>query len=127
VKQAIQDVADFHRACGVPILLTPHFPEDDRIELRINIMDEEFNKELLPAINRRDMIATADGIADAIYVLVGTALEFGIPLEWVWDAVQAANMAKVDPVTGLVRRRADGKVLKPDGWQPPDIEKVLYG
>jgi predicted HAD superfamily Cof-like phosphohydrolase len=67
----------------------------------------------------------ADAIADSIYVLVGTALEYGIPLDRVWAAVRAANMAKVDPVTGLVRKRADGKILKPDGWQPPDIAGVL--
>lgn len=127
MKQAVQDVADFHRACGVPIPESPEFPAIDRINLRFELISEEVVGELLKAIVRRDMVATADGIADSIYVLVGTALEFGIPLERVWDAVQAANMAKVDPVTGLVRRRADGKVLKPDGWLPPDIEKALYG
>jgi predicted HAD superfamily Cof-like phosphohydrolase len=67
----------------------------------------------------------ADAIADSIYVLVGTALEYGIPLDRVWNAVQAANMAEVDPVTGLVRKRTDGKILKPDGWLPPDIAGIL--
>jgi hypothetical protein len=36
-------------------------------------------------------------------------------------------MAKVDPVTGLVRRRDDGKVLKPEGWKAPDVVKAVYG
>jgi predicted HAD superfamily Cof-like phosphohydrolase len=31
-------------------------------------------------------------------------------------------MAKVDPVTGKVIRRADGKILKPEGWTPPQLE-----
>jgi len=26
---------------------------------------------------------------------------------------------------GKVRRRADGKVLKPDGWTPPDVAGVI--
>jgi len=32
-------------------------------------------------------------------------------------------MAKVDPVTGKVKRREDGKILKPEGWTPPDLSK----
>lgn len=59
-------------------------------------------------------------------VLCDAAHSYGIPLAAVWDAVQAANMAKVDPVTGKVRRREDGKILKPDGWQPPNIAAVLW-
>jgi hypothetical protein len=26
---------------------------------------------------------------------------------------------------GIVKRRPDGKVLKPEGWQPPDIAKLI--
>jgi predicted HAD superfamily Cof-like phosphohydrolase len=32
-------------------------------------------------------------------------------------------MAKL--VDGKVIRRADGKVQKPEGWQPPDIKRIL--
>jgi predicted HAD superfamily Cof-like phosphohydrolase len=31
------------------------------------------------------------------------------------------NFAKIDPATGKVRKREDGKVLKPEGWQPPNL------
>jgi predicted HAD superfamily Cof-like phosphohydrolase len=35
-------------------------------------------------------------------------------------------MAKVDPETGKVRRReSDGKILKPEGWQPPNMTKFI--
>jgi predicted HAD superfamily Cof-like phosphohydrolase len=34
-------------------------------------------------------------------------------------------MAKVDPATGKVIKRADGKVLKPEGWTPPDVAAAL--
>lgn len=69
----------------------------------------------------------ADGLADVIYVAVGAALEFGIPLDRVWAEVHRSNMAKVDPATGKVIKRADGKVLKPEGWTPPDVAGVLKG
>lgn len=44
----------------------------------------------------------------------------GIDLRPVWSEVHAANMRKT---TGPVRE--DGKRLKPEGWQPPDIAGVL--
>jgi predicted HAD superfamily Cof-like phosphohydrolase len=35
------------------------------------------------------------------------------------------NFAKIDPVTGKVRKREDGKVLKPEGWEPPQLAKFV--
>src|SRR5947209_5563318 len=125
MRSLLNDVASFHRACDVPVLDKPTIPPDDRVDLRQNLIDEEINRELFPAMDRGDLPAIADGLADAIYVIVGTALEYGIPLDRVWEAVQRANMAKVDRETGKVRKRADGKVLKPDGWKSPDIAAVL--
>jgi predicted HAD superfamily Cof-like phosphohydrolase len=125
MKDILTDVATFHIACDVPVLHQPTIPPDDRVALRRNLIDEEINVELLPAIDRGDLPAIADGLADAIYVIVGTALEYGIPLDRVWEAVQRANMAKVDPATGKVQKRADGKVLKPNGWKSPDVAAIL--
>ena len=91
----------------------------------MELIREEVNRELLPAMEAGDMPEIADAMADSIYVIVGAALEYGIPLDRVWAAVQRANMAKVDPATGKVRKRHDGKVLKPEGWTPPDISAAL--
>lgn len=125
LTKVMDDVEMFHVMCGLPVKHTLGFPDDERVALRIRLIDEEINKELFPAIEARDMVGTADGIADAIYVLCGMALEFGISIEAVWDTVHEANMAKRDPVTGIVKHREDGKVLKPEGWKAPDIAKVL--
>lgn len=54
---------------------------------------------------------------DAKYV---TARWYGIDLGPLWDEVHRTNMAKVGGKT-----RADGKILKPDGWQPPRIQELL--
>ena len=125
MRDVIKDVAAFHRATDTPVLDRPQIISTDRMNLRWDLIDEEVNTELVAAMAAKSLCDIADAIADSIYVLVGTALEYGIPLDRVWAAVQAANMAKVDPATGLVRKRADGKILKPDGWQPPDIAGVL--
>lgn len=126
MKSLINDVTAFHLACDVPVSLTgPAFPPKDRLALRIKLETEE-HEELLTAIEDRDMSGVADALADKIYISVGTAVEFGIPLDRVWNEVQRANMAKVDPVSGKVKKRADGKVLKPEGWTPPDILSALF-
>jgi predicted HAD superfamily Cof-like phosphohydrolase len=125
IADAFYDVAEFHRACDVPTKFVPAFPPDERVDLRASLVNEEVNKELLVAIENRDMVGVADGIADSIYVLIGMALEFGVPLPEVWRRVHGANMLKLDPLTHKVNRRKDGKVLKPEGWQPPDIRGAL--
>ena len=125
MKEVMKDVADFHRACDVPILESPQWPED-RIQLRKDILAEEFD-ELFTAIDHRDMIETADALGDLVYVAVGTALEFGIPFTPIWDEIQRSNMTKVDPKTGKVKKRDDGKVLKGPNFSPPDIVGVLNG
>jgi predicted HAD superfamily Cof-like phosphohydrolase len=121
VRDVIKDVAAFHRATDTPVRDRPRVISADRMNLRWRLIDEEVNTELVAAMAAKSL----SDIADSIYVLVGTALEYGIPLDRVWAAVQAANMAKVDPVTGLVRKRTDGTILKPNGWLPPDVAGAL--
>lgn len=124
MKSLLNDVRAFHEACDVPIATSCKFPSQERVELRQRLLREEYF-EWLSAVANRDMVETADALADMVYIIVGTALEFGIPLNRVWDEVQRSNMAKVDPVSGRVRRREDGKILKPTGWTPPRISECL--
>lgn len=123
MKSLLDDVAAFHAACDVPVLDAPRLVPE-RIALRARLILEEA-RETVEAMEAGDLIETADGLADLIYVAVGTALEFGVPLDRVWTEVHRSNMAKVDPLTGRVRKRDDGKVLKPDGWREPDIACAL--
>jgi predicted HAD superfamily Cof-like phosphohydrolase len=46
----------------------------------------------------------------------------GIDLRPVWDAVLAANLAKVKD--GILTN-ADGKIQKPPGWTKPDVAAIL--
>jgi predicted HAD superfamily Cof-like phosphohydrolase len=67
-----------------------------------------------------NLIETIDGLCDLIYVVVGTAVTAGIDLGPHFTEVHRANMMKLQGP-----KRADGKQLKPEGWQPPDHEAVL--
>jgi len=124
MKTLLNDVRAFHEATDNPVLSTPTFVHE-RAFLRQRLLKEEW-LETDAAIVNGDLVGVADGLADLIYVAVGTALEFGIPLDRIWDEVHRSNMAKIDPETGKVTKRTDGKVLKPDGWVAPDIQRVLY-
>lgn len=106
----------------------PTTPDTNTIQLRASLITEEID-ETLHALNLLTMsdkkskleeislwAELADGIVDSIVVLVGTASAFGIDLENVWERVHRSNMAKAD---GPIRE--DGKRLKPEGWQAPNI------
>lgn len=138
--QIVRDVRAFHQAGEVPVLDVPRFPTHERVELRRRLLVEEA-KELLQALNARNLVEVADGLTDLIYIAVGTALEFGIDLTAVWNEVHRSNMRKYpvcekcagkgcptcDGRGTVIRRRDDGKVLKPEGWAPPDVAGVLLG
>ncbi len=67
----------------------------------------------------------ADGIVDSIYVLCQAAYMFDIPLKEAFLEVHRSNMRKVG-ADGTIKRRADGKILKPEGWTPPNLWEVLH-
>ncbi len=118
-----KQVKEFHETYNVPILPYPMFPTNDRIGLRISLIKEEIG-ELLIAIEQMNLVETADGIADAIVVLIGTALEFGIPLDKIMAEVHASNMSKLGE-DGKPVIREDGKVLKGPNFFKPKIQDIL--
>lgn len=122
MKRAFTQVRALRQAAQQPIRVTPGRPTEASLALDIRLIDEEVNRELLPALRRGDMIGIADGIADSIVVLLQAALDHGIPMVQVWEAVASANFRKVDPETGTMKKDAGGKFLKPDGWYGPEDE-----
>ena len=92
-------------------------------ELYFKLIREEFD-ELVRAYFEKDMVEIADGCADLKWVIEGLEHTLQIPQQAVWDEVSRSNLSKISP-TGKVLKRDDGKVLKPDGWTPPDIKKIL--
>ncbi|MEV4454498.1 hypothetical protein [Microbispora sp. NPDC049633] len=116
-------LADWHDAIGQRPFL--EVDEDARIallKLRLTLIEEEFKEvkaELEAGIRQDGVLAhLAKELADLLYVTYGTAQILDIPLDWVFEAVHANNMTKVDPETGQVRKREDGKILKPDWYRP---------
>ena len=67
----------------------------------------------------------ADACADLKWVIEGLEHTLNIPQQEVWDEVARSNLKKIDPITGKVLKREDGKVMKPEGWTPPDIKSIF--
>ena len=124
MSNMFQDVKEFQTAVGQNIGQAPAFPDGKERKLRMDLMLEEV-KEYMEGEEKNDLENIAKELADIIYIVCGTAASYGIPLDRVFDEVHRSNMAKL--VDGKVIRREDGKILKPEGWTPPDIKSILYG
>ena len=88
------------------------------------LIDEEF-KELQQSIQNNDNIECLDALIDILVVTIGAIHSMGADGEGAWQEVMRTNFAKIDPDTGKVRKREDGKVLKPSGWSAPNLGNYL--
>ena len=88
-------------------------------ELRVRLIQEELS-ELVDALDEEDEVAVADALGDLLYVVVGSAVTWGIPLDRVFYEIHQANLTKVGgPMS------TGGKLLKPAHYVPPNIEQAL--
>lgn len=114
------DQARFMKACGQKV----GQENADQFELYLNLIEEEVT-ELFEALEDSDRVGMFDALLDIIVVCVGAGHSAGFPMQAGWAEVMRSNMAKVDPETGTVRRREDGKILKPEGWTQPALDQLL--
>ncbi|MGD0922399.1 MAG: nucleotide pyrophosphohydrolase [Terriglobia bacterium] len=123
MRSAQKNLRDFHEKFGLTINDTPTIPGDDVLQFRINLINEEA-EEFEQAAKARNLVEMADALADVIYVALGAAVSLGIDLEPVFREVHRSNMTKVWS-DGQVRRREDGKVIKPPTYSPANIAQEL--
>ena len=93
-------------------------------KMYLSLIDEE-HQELLEAVEADNLVEQLDALIDILVVTIGAIHSAGFDGEGAWKEVMATNFAKVDRETGRVRKREDGKVLKPQGWTPPDLTGYL--
>ena len=93
-------------------------------KLYYDLIAEEFT-ELNEAYLANDPVEQLDALIDILVVTIGAINSMGADGEGAWNEVMRTNFAKIDPVTGKVRKREDGKVLKPEGWTPPNLKPFL--
>jgi predicted HAD superfamily Cof-like phosphohydrolase len=97
---------------------------EGQFALYTNLITEE-HQELLEATLSDDREEQLDALIDILVVTVGAIHSMGADGEGAWNEVMRTNFAKIDPITGKVRKREDGKVLKPQGWTAPALAQFL--
>ena len=131
MSNVFRDQAKFMKACEQ----TVGDSNEDQFKLYLKLIKEEYN-ELLEAqgLNQNldrigylpvDKVETLDALIDIMVVTVGALQSLGVDAEGAWNEVMRSNMAKIDPDTGKVRKREDGKVLKPADWTPPNLNPFI--
>ena len=117
VTNPFRDQEKFMQACEQTV---GEFNEQ-QYQLYCNLISEEFN-ELIASTTKVDDL---DALIDILVVTIGAIHSLGADAEGAWKEVMSTNFAKIDKQTGRVRKREDGKVLKPAGWTPPDLESFV--
>ena len=123
MSKVFTDVEVFLAACGQKHANYPT-SQNDLSRLYLNLIIEEYN-EFRDAIAAQDDAEQLDACFDMIWVIIGYMKARGWDCERSWDEGAQSNLSKIDQVTGMVKRREDGKILKPDGWKPPDFAKFV--
>lgn len=123
-------VRDFHIKydAGVNEELT-----EDNLFLRLNLINEEHDEILGEFLDEEedlwfptyklpekiDKKALTKELSDLIYVVIGTGVQLGLPLEEVFKRTHYSNMTK------STEKREDGKVLKGENYVPPNLDDLF--
>ena len=112
-----KDIETFGTACDQPA-------SEANYKMYLDLIREETD-ELEEAIQDNDKVEQLDALVDILVVTMGAIRAAGWDGEGAWKEVMDTNFAKIDPTTGKVIKREDGKVLKPEGWQAPQLAQFV--
>ena len=115
-----RDQEKFMRACDQSV----DAMNESQYAMYVKLIDEE-HQELLEATLTEDRVEQLDALIDILVVTIGAIHSIGADAEGAWKEVMMTNFAKIDRDTGKVRKREDGKVLKPVGWTAPNLVPFL--
>ena len=88
----------------------------------MKLISEEY-EETLEAFKQGDLVEVADGLTDLVWVIMGMCNSCGMNFDNLWNEVRASNMSKF--VEGKAIKNEYGKIMKPDTYFKPNIEKAL--
>jgi NTP pyrophosphatase (non-canonical NTP hydrolase) len=124
-KSYFEDVVLWNKALKFPVRKKPAaFIGEEELksqELGMRLVTEEF-KELCKAFEEMDYQEISDACGDLVWVVCGLMARLGLNLDAAWEEIRRTNWNKVGGP-----RRADGKLLKPEGWQPPSMVEAVKG
>jgi predicted HAD superfamily Cof-like phosphohydrolase len=111
------DIERFGSACDQE-------PSIENYDMYLTLIEEEY-EELQEAVKANDTVEQLDALVDILVVTMGAIRAAGFDGEGAWKEVMDTNFAKINPDTGKVTKREDGKVLKPEGWKAPELAQFV--
>ena len=117
MTNVFEDINKFAEACDQPA-------SEANYKMYLGLIDEEVC-ELEEAVAADDKVEQLDALVDILVVTMGAIRAAGWDGEAAWREVMNTNFAKIDPTTGKVIKREDGKVLKPEGWKAPELAQFI--
>lgn len=96
----------------------------ENVSLYRNLINEEY-WEFQDALKANDDVEQLDACMDMIWVILGYCKMKGFNVDGAWAEVARSNLAKIDATTGKVIKNESGKVMKPEGWTPPDLKPYV--
>ena len=112
-----RDQASFMQACDQ----TVGVENRDQYALYLDLIREEVQE----LEDSQHPVSDLDALIDILVVTIGAIHSMGADAEGAWNEVMRSNLAKIDPESGQVLKREDGKVLKPEGWTAPELDPYL--
>lgn len=113
MSDVFEDQRKFMRACGQTT--------DDFNQQQYDLYRELIREEMQELTDAQDRTQQLDALIDILVVTAGALHSLGVDAPGAWKEVMRSNFAKIDPHTGRVNRREDGKILKPQNWEPPRL------
>jgi len=129
MEKQVKQVQAFYEAYNLKIPQAMTFLHKDRALLRHKLIREEVEELLEASISSSGtLVEVADAITDCFYILIGTAIEYGIAdkLPALFDEVHESNMSKLGE-DGKPIYREDGKVMKGPHYKKPNLKEIVYG
>jgi len=143
IKYIYDSVLEFTEGSGYAIPKESTYMTEDQIKFICKMIINELAEYLCALYdNDHDKVMTRINVTCVSFIKVATDTVQGHLLaisndlfeyaeeRWgdkviaAFDLVHGANMAKRFP-DGKFHKREDGKIIKPDGWQEPDIKKLF--
>lgn len=122
MKTNFEKVQKFHRVMGVEEG-RKHFWDNKRMLSRLTLIDEEY-KELIDAINAKDIVEVADALTDILYVVYGMGSVLEIDLDACFKEVHKSNMTKLGD-DGKPVINSNGKIVKGKNFRPPELKGIV--
>ena len=120
MSNPFDDQATFMTACGQ----TVDENNSKQFNLYCDLIAEEVS-ELKEANDAGNRVESLDALIDILVVTIGAIHSMAADAQGAWNEVIRSNMSKIDPATGKVIKRDDGKILKPANWSPPNLTKYV--